>query len=217
MSGTEALQRLRALATPLLTTADIAAALGVKPGTANKIASRLAADGLIVHLARSRWAISHKVNQFALAEHLAAPYPAYISLQSALFHYGILSQIPHVVYAVTLAKPRRWSTPLGVVSLHQVSADFFFGYEPGPNGVHIATPEKALVDVLYLSPNRSRLFARLPEVELPRNFSRRTVRQIIGKVRDPRRRRLVEARWDEMAKIITARRARGVQPNPRRK
>lgn len=205
MSATEALQRLRALATPLLTTTDIAAALRVTPGTANKTASRLAADGLIIHLARGRWAINDKVSPFALAEHLASPYPAYISLQSALFHYGILSQIPHVIYAVTLAKPRRWSTPLGVVSLHQISADFFFGYEPGKDGVHIATPEKALVDVLYLGPSRSRLFAHLPEIELPRDFSKKAVWQIIARVRDPRRRRLVESRWGQLARLSRGR------------
>ncbi|CAN5219191.1 hypothetical protein BH20VER2_BH20VER2_05820 [soil metagenome] len=205
MSGTEALQRLRALATPLLTTADIAAALGVTAGTANKTASRLASDGLIVHLARGRWAIDEKISPFALAEHLASPYPAYISLQSALFDYGILSQIPHVIYAVTLAKPRRWSTPLGVVSLHQVSPDFFFGYEPGKDGVHMATPEKALVDVLYLGPSRSRLFAHLPEIELPRKLSRKAIREIIARVRDPRRRRLVQSRWEHLTRVSSGR------------
>ena len=201
MTRTEALQRLRSLATPLFTTADVAAALEVKGGTANKVASRLAADGLIVHLARGRWALRNTVNPFTLAEHLAAPHPAYISLQSALFHYGMISQIPHVVYAVTLAKPRRWSTPLGVVSLHRVSPDFFFGYEPtGPGGVLIATPEKALLDVLYLSPSRSRLFARLPEIEFPKNFSRRAAREMITRVADSRRRRLVQNRWDQLSK-----------------
>jgi predicted transcriptional regulator of viral defense system len=201
MTGTEALQRLRALGTPLITTADVTAALGVNAGTASKIASRLAADGLIVHLARGRWALLDKVNPFTLPEHLTAPYPAYVSLQSALYHYGMISQIPHVVYAVTLAKPRRWLTPLGVVSLHQVGPDFFFGYGPdGPGGAQIATPEKALVDVLYLSPARSRLFSRLPEVEVPRTFSKRAVTEIIARIVDPRRRKLVETGWNRLEK-----------------
>jgi predicted transcriptional regulator of viral defense system len=207
MTGTKALQRLRALATPLFTTADVAGALGLKGGTANKVASRLAADGLIVHLARGRWALLDTVNPFTLAEHLVAPYPAYISLQSALFHYGMISQIPHVVYAVTLAKPRRWSTPLGVVSLHQVSPDFFFGYEPtGPGGAQIATPEKALLDVIYLSPGRSRLFARLPEIEFPSTFSKRAVREMIRRVADPRRRQLVQSRWEQLSKATALQR-----------
>lgn len=35
----------------------------------------------------------------------------------------------------------------------------------------MATPEKALIDFLYLSPARSNLFRVLPELELPRDFS----------------------------------------------
>jgi predicted transcriptional regulator of viral defense system len=199
MSRAEALQRLRRLNTPLLTTADIAAAVGMKRAAAHQLASRLADDGLIIHLARGHWAIGDSVNPMALAEHLALPHPAYISLQTALLHYGIISQVPHVIYAVTLGKPKRCSTPLGVVSLHQISPDFFFGYEPdGPGGVHIASPEKALLDLLYLSPARSRLFASQPELELPHTFSRKTVREMIVRITDPRRRRLVEARWEDI-------------------
>lgn len=40
------------------------------------------------------------------------------------------------------------------------------------DGVKLATPEKALLDVLYLSGQRGRLFGALPEVELPRRFRR---------------------------------------------
>ena len=45
-------------------------------------------------------------------------------------------------------------------------------YEVHPMlGVKIASPEKALLDALYLRPARSRLFRALPELELPRTFS----------------------------------------------
>lgn len=203
MSQGNALRRLRELGTSFFSTADIATQLRLSAGTANKVASRLAKVGLLVHLARGRWALGERVNPLALPQHLAAPYPAYISLQTALFHYGIISQIPQVIYAVTVAKTRRWSTPLGVVSLHQVAPDFFFGYEStGSDGVQIATPEKALLDFLYLSPGRSRLFSRLPELELPRSFSRKKLRAMMTKVADPRRRRLVEIAWENLRPAI---------------
>lgn len=38
--------------------------------------------------------------------------------------------------------------------------------------VKIASPEKALTNYLYLSLSRSQLFGTLPEVELPKSFSR---------------------------------------------
>ena len=42
--------------------------------------------------------------------------------------------------------------------------DFFGGFETLREHLHLATPEKALLDVLYLTTARSRLFAALPEV-----------------------------------------------------
>jgi predicted transcriptional regulator of viral defense system len=203
MNQAEALKRLRALGTPFCTTGDITAVLGLSPAAANMTAARLAKNGLVTHLARDRWAIGEKVNPLALPQQLAAPYPAYISLQTALFHHGMISQIPQVIYAVTVAKTRRCSTPLGVVSFHQVAPDFFFGYEStGSDGVQIATPEKALLDFLYLSPGRSRLFSRLPELELPRSFSRKKLRAMLDKIADPRRRRLVETAWGNLRPAI---------------
>lgn len=202
MNQPEALRSLRELGTPFFTTGDIAARLRLSAAAANMVATRLARNGLVVHLARGRWALRDKINPLAIPQHLAAPYPAYISLQTALFHYGMISQIPQVIYAVTVAKTRRWSTPLGVISLHQVAPDFFFGHEPLADGVQIAIPEKALLDVLYLSPNRSRLFARLPEVELPPNFSREKLRSMMAKIADPSRRRLVKNAWERLRPMI---------------
>ena len=77
--------------------------------------------------------------------------------------------MPAVTYAVTLARTRRFVTPFGVVSLHHVQPSFFFGFEDGAHpGARLATPEKALVDFLYLTPARSRLFRALPELECRR-------------------------------------------------
>jgi len=181
MNQSQALGRLRELGTPFFTTADMAAVLKLSTAATNMVATRLAKNGLLFHLARGRWALGERVNPLALPQHLAAPYPAYISLQTALFHYGMISQIPQVIYAVTVAKTRRWSTPLGVVSLHQVAPDFFFGYEPlGSDGVQIATPE----------------------LELPRSFSRKKLRAMMTKVADPRRRRLVEIAWEKLRPAI---------------
>jgi predicted transcriptional regulator of viral defense system len=39
-----------------------------------------------------------------LPELISAPWPAYVSLQSALHHHGVIEQIPSVIYAVTPEK-----------------------------------------------------------------------------------------------------------------
>jgi hypothetical protein len=44
-----------------------------------------------------------------------------------------------VTYAVTLARTRRFTTPLGVASLHQVRPTFFFGFEDRGERGRLAT------------------------------------------------------------------------------
>jgi hypothetical protein len=56
----------------------------------------------------------------------------------------------------------------------------------------MATPEKALIDLLYLSPVKTRLFAGLPELELGKDFNRRLAADYIRMIPSQRRRTLVE-------------------------
>lgn len=64
--------------------------------------------------------------------------------------------------------------------------------------VKMATREKALVDVLYLAAARSRLFARLPELELPRGFDVRECRRWIARIPALYRRTMVTSRLDAL-------------------
>ncbi|HXM74150.1 MAG TPA: type IV toxin-antitoxin system AbiEi family antitoxin domain-containing protein [Chthoniobacterales bacterium] len=192
MTQVEALAKIEALGQPFFETKDLAALLGVEHSNANKIATRLARSGLIVQLARGKWAF-RRANKLAVPEHLTSPYPTYISLQTALYYHGMLSQIPSVTYAVSLARSRQYETVFGKFSIHHVDPDFFFGYETDKSGsAKIAVPEKALLDVFYLSPTRTRLFVRLPEIEFPRGFSWRTAFDIATKIKSPARRTLVK-------------------------
>lgn len=171
MNQIEALQRLRTLAAAVVETRDIAALLQVSTSNATTILRRLARNGMIVHLSRGRWLVNEKIDHFALPELILAPYPAYISLQSALFHHGLIEQIPSIIYAVTPARPRRLETPLGTISFHRMPPELFKGFELSPQSdAKIAIPEKALFDLLYLAPGRSRVFSNLPELTIPRRL-----------------------------------------------
>ena len=67
--------------------------------------------------------------------------------------------------------------------------ELFAGFDlEGAAGVKIATAEKALFDLLYLAPGRSRLFAKLPELEISRRFRWAQLRQYIALVKSPSRR-----------------------------
>lgn len=170
MTQLEALQRLGTLGVEVFTTRDVAALLRVTAPNAHMILKRLADREFVTHLARGKWALGRGARRSMLAEHIASPFPACLSLQSALFHHGLIEQVPAVLYAVTVGRTRRVTTPSGTVSLHHVPPTLFTGYQLMPDGAKMAIPEKALFDVAYLGPGRSRLFARLPEVAFPRAF-----------------------------------------------
>lgn len=199
MTLLHALSKVLAMNVPVFTTSDAATQLGVPNGNASVVLARLAACSQVLRLRRGVWAIKDRVDPLALPEYLTAPFPAYVSLHSALYLHGMISQIPAVTYAVSLARTRRYATPLGTVSIHHVQPSFFFGFEAvGRAGGRLATPEKALVDFLYLAPARSRLFRALPELEWPKGFKVRLARSILKRVTPLRRQRIVARKLEEL-------------------
>lgn len=198
MNQIEALRRLRELGTPVLETRDASALLEVTPANASLILRRLADQRLVTHLTRGKWLLGSALARFALPELISAPWPAYVSMQSALFHRGLIEQVPAVVYAATLGKPRRVTTPLGVVSFHRLPPELFNGFVVEDDGSKVATAEKALFDVLYLAPARSRLFASLPELEVPKQFRWQRLREFAALVKSPTRRTHIERRITEL-------------------
>lgn len=183
---------------PVLTTGEAAAVLRVTGGAAHKMLLRLADAGLIARVARGIWAVSLPIDPMLLPEHLTAPFPAYVSLQTALWQHGLIEQIPSVVFAVSLGRTRRLRTAVGSFSIHRVAPDVFGGFETRPSGVKIATPEKALFDLLYLSTTRARIFASLPEIELPRGFDRRAGRKWIARITSPALAAMVQRKWSDL-------------------
>lgn len=192
MNQAEALQAIQKLGVPSFETRDVGALLRVSPANASVILSRLANRGFVRRLARGRWLVGASPNREQLAEQLAAPSPAYVSFQSALFRHGIIEQVPEVLYAVTLGRARRMRTPLGVVSLHRMPPALFGGFKVTSDGTKVATAEKALFDFLYLGPTRSRFFTSLPEIELPKAFRWSEVAGWARRIKGKSRRAYVE-------------------------
>lgn len=210
MNAAFALARLRALRKSVVTTDDAALALGAERSAATHTLTRLAASGLLKRIRHGLWATDLALDPLLLPEYLTAPFPSYVSLQSALFFHGMVSQIPEVIYVASLAQTRRVQTSLGTFSIHRLAPGFFGGYETvKTSGVRLATPEKALLDTLYLAPARSRLFAHLPEVELPEHFDRDRIRYWVRRIPAGPRRKSVERRLDF---VLSAQRRRRGRP-----
>ncbi len=207
MTLVAALSVLASMLSPVFETSDAAARLGLTNAHASTILARLAAAHHIVRLRRGVWAFADRVDPLALPEHLTSPLPSYVSLQSALYLHGLISQVPAITYAVSLARTRRFATPLGTVSIHHVTPSFFFGFDEAGRGGRLATAEKALVDLLYLRPARSKLFRALPELELPRRFRLSAARAIVGRIEFVRRRTAVSRALERL--VEAGRRAGG--------
>lgn len=180
-------------------TLDAAACLNIDRGHASKLLARLSQAGHLLRLRRGLWAFKERVDLLSLPEYLTSPFPSYVSLQSALYHHGMISQIPVITYAASISRTRRYETPLGTVSVHHIQPSFFFGYESIGRGVaKIATPEKALIDFLYLNPAKSNLFKALPELDVPKSFSVKRARWIIKRIRSTRRKNLVNKLFEDL-------------------
>jgi predicted transcriptional regulator of viral defense system len=161
---------------PVFTTGDAALHLGMTRSAVSRALSRLAGAGLVLSIRRGLWSLETQLDPLRLPEYLTAPFPAYVSLQTALQLHGMISQLPRVIYVASLAPTRRIKTRVADYSVHRLAPTFFGGFVTTPGGVRLASPEKALLDTLYLIPARSRLFAMLPEVEIPQTFDRKAAR-----------------------------------------
>jgi predicted transcriptional regulator of viral defense system len=193
---------------PVFRTREIAALRGTSVGAASQALASRAREGVLVRAARGVWCIPSdpRFNQFLLVNYLSGGHRAYVSLVSALHLHGIIEQIPSVVYAVTTAHSHIQKTPLGTYSFHQVEPGFFAGFDWYRNGrgFLIASPEKALVDGLYISTRKGRRFGSFPELALG-GFSIRRAREWVARISDPRIRRIVseklEALWRQSRRV----------------
>ena len=80
--------------------------------------------------------------------------PSYISLHTALAFYGMIPEAVVQITSVTSLKTASFSNDFGEYSYNSVKEDLMFGYGLKPMAdnrtIQFATPEKALLDLLYL-------------------------------------------------------------------
>lgn len=121
--------------------------------------SRWAAAGKLCQLRRGLYTLAEPYRKvtphpFLIANQLRAP--SYISLQSALEYHGLIPEYVPVVTSVTTTRPGEIRTPLGAYLYRHIKRNSFGGYRSidlgGGQTAFIASPEKALLDLIYLTP-----------------------------------------------------------------
>lgn len=202
--------QLKQLNLPVIQTNDVAAYLNISVNHANKLLSRISQTNQLIHLKHGVWVFPDS-DALVLPGFLTSPFPSYVSLQTALYFHNMISQIPNSIYAVSIARTKIYKTPIATVSVHHIHPSFYFGYEEKDiNGLlKIASPEKALLDIFYLSQTKTRLFKTLPEVELPKNFKIAVANKMIAKITSIRKRTLVQRSFSEFIDSIKGHREDG--------
>ncbi|OGT36936.1 MAG: hypothetical protein A3F11_09165 [Gammaproteobacteria bacterium RIFCSPHIGHO2_12_FULL_37_14] len=195
--------KLKELNSPIIQTNDAAAFLGICVNHANKLLSRISKTNQIIHIKHGAW-VFPDTDPLILPNFLTSPFPSYVSLQTALYFHNMISQIPNIIYAVSVGRTKVYKTSIATVSIHHIHPSFYFGYvEKGVDGLlKIASPEKALLDIFYLSQTKTRLFKTLPEVELPKNFKISVTNRMIAKITSVRKRTLVKRRFSDFIDSI---------------
>ena len=166
---------VRRLRRPVFTTRELAALSGKSLSAATQGLSYLERQGLLLKVRRGLWAdaVDDRLSVFAAVPFLVHDQRVYVSFLSALHLHGIIGQIPRVVTLASTAHSKTVRTALGVYVIHRITPAFFAGFDwyRGERTFLIASPEKALVDSLYLSAHRKKQYRHFPELDFPRTFS----------------------------------------------
>ncbi len=133
---------------------------GVDPVDLGRQLSRWVKSGNLIQLRRNIYVLSERYQKtrphpFHVANRLKRA--SYVSLQSALEYYGLIPEYVPSVTSITTGRPEELLTPLGAFIFKHIKKALFSGYQSVDLGedqsAFIATPEKALLDLLYLTPS----------------------------------------------------------------
>jgi hypothetical protein len=136
----------------------------VDPANIQRQLSRWTRAERIYQLRRGLYALAPpfqkvKPHPFLVANRMMQP--SCVSLQSALAYYGLIPEYVPVTTSVTTMRTERWDTPLGSYAFRHVKRGLFRDYslvEVTPQQrAFIASPEKALLDLIYLEPGADSL------------------------------------------------------------
>lgn len=146
--GIELIKNLRGFHKAYFTVADLEKVLDLKRESLYVTLNRLVKSGVLVRLAKNIYSLfTEAVDRQKIANELY--FPSYLSFETALSQYGILSQIPYTQTFATLRPTKKMIIADVAVEYSHIKKELFFGYTL-KNGKYIAEREKALLDELYM-------------------------------------------------------------------
>ena len=141
--------------------------------------SDLERNGFIIRIKRNLYVVSQKVHNQEISRELTANHlygPSYISLESALSYYGLIPERVYSVRSICTKMYKTYNTPLGHFEYIKMPEKYFqIGIRQeiieNQYAFLIATPTKALCDMMVATPN-----LRLQSVKAMRNYLTKDLR-----------------------------------------
>jgi predicted transcriptional regulator of viral defense system len=149
--------------------------LAWQPGFDRNNITRWIKKGYIIRLRQGLYAFAEYKNKTGYSLYFANRiyHPSYISLHAALAFYGLIPESVVQITSVTSQKTLSFANGFGEYSYKTVKENLMFGYDLKPmadnRSLKMATPEKALFDMLYLYPFYDNI-AELEELRLDESY-----------------------------------------------
>ena len=133
---------------------ELARALGIGTASARVTASRYVKMGLLVRIKRNLYVLREVWKSATIEEKFQlvnlAQAPSYISLTTALEYYQLTSQMQRdYCESIAIQRTKTVSVEESEFKYFKIAKDLYFGFEK-KNEFFIASPEKALLDAVYL-------------------------------------------------------------------
>ena len=126
--------------------------------------------GYIIQLKRGLYLFSEykdKITGFELSGSIYGP--SYISLESALSHYGLIPEFVPSTTSVSAKNTRQFSNDAGTFYYRHIKPDLFWGYNSmaGQFGKYLlAEPEKAILDYIHLNIKSDNIEGAIDEIRI---------------------------------------------------
>jgi hypothetical protein len=155
----------------VFTTNSYARANDLELSSAAKQLNRLYNKHFIEKVTRGIWA---NINHPYFSPLIAVPYllgkeQGYVSFLTALHSYDIISQIPLKIQIATTGHYRELKSPIGYFEFIHLAPSMMregIKWSDSKSNYLIASPEKALLDTLYISTRKGKRFSSLPELDI---------------------------------------------------
>lgn len=191
----------------IFTTREFANHAGISMSAATKRLSRLSDKEFFTRVTKGVWGNTRHPYFHALSSvpYLLGKEQGYVSFLTALHLHGVLSQIPKTVQVATTGRGRSLDSPIGRFEFFRIKPELMTSgtqWSETRLPYLIASPEKALVDTLYLSTRKNRRFARLPEIDITQSgFRAREFERLLEQLPIPTRiLSAMRSQWNEIGR-----------------